>query len=136
MPSATAYGAAPEGPWKRTDDVITAINRRIRRLNPRDPLCQRAAFQIRFEREGVERSEADSIKWALGLFRRSGTLPSDSRGGTEENVRELQRFLERLKCDDAEHLLAEAKLRQEFFEIMVEDLQKILKEPAPKREDP
>ena len=67
-----------------------------------------------------------------------GRAPEADRATVMELLQEMHetRINERYKCDDARTVLAEAKLRQEFFEIMVEDLQKILKEPAPKREDP
>ena len=67
-----------------------------------------------------------------------GRAPEADRATVMELLQEMHetRINERYKCDDARTVLAEAKLRQEFFEIMVEDPQKILKEPAPKREDP
>ena len=100
--SAHVSYSVPGGKWKATNNLIKAVDLRIRKLDPRCPSSRSDAFQVRFTQGGLERREEDSIEAVLGLFvdqKRSHHLPSYHRGGSGEDVLWLQRFLERLKPD-------------------------------------
>ena len=101
MPANVSY-SVPGEKWKRTNDLIKAVDLRIGKLDPRSSSSRSDAFQVRYTQGGLERCEEDSIEAVLGLFvdkQKSHHLPSYRSGGSGEDVLWLQRFLERLKPD-------------------------------------